>query len=422
MKLPVFLPLALFGLLCVTTATGLLPAAEPVGSWPQFLGPRRNGISNETGLLKSWPAAGPKVAWRVPGGVGMSGLVVGEGRLVTLVQRAGKQRVVALDPATGKEIWETPVAPEYENAMGNGPRGTPVIYDGAVYAFTGEGNLVALAAKDGKLRWQQDAVGALKGTTAEYGMACSPLLTSKHVIVTGGAPGGTVVAYDRQTGKLAWKVGNDPAGYSSPALLNVGGRPQVVAFTGASALGIDPDTGKQLWRYEYATNYECNIATPIAWEGKVFLSAGENHGSVLLELTPAGEGFQTREVWSSFGPQSVMRNEWQTSILLDGHLYGLDNVGGAGPITHFNCVEIATGKRVWQQPRFGKGNLIYADGKLWLSTMKGELVALIPSPKGFEEMGRAVVLGTTRQAPALAAGHLYLRDDQEIVCVDIRQQ
>jgi hypothetical protein len=168
-------------------------------------------------------------------------------------------------------------------------------------------------------------------------------------------------------------------------VLSAGGREQLVAFTGNSAVGVAPDSGAVLWRYPYVTNYECNIATPLAYEGRIFLSSGENHGSVLLALTPRGEGFDLRPVWESLGASSVMRNEWQTSLLLDGYLYGMDNVGGAGPITHLTCVSAATGERKWQQTRFGKGNLIAADGKLFISTMKGELVIVRATPDRYED-------------------------------------
>src|SRR5262249_30089969 len=152
--------------------------------------------------------------------------------------------------------------------------------------------------------------------------------------------------------------GSGPAGYSSPSLLTVGGRQQVVAFNGDAARGIDPKTGDLLWEYAYETDFGCNIATPIAIKDQVFISSGENHGCALLALKPAGSKFQVTEAWQSQGAQSVLRNEWQTSILHDGCLYGLDNVGGAGPVTHLTCVDAVTGKRLWQQPRFGKGNLI----------------------------------------------------------------
>ena len=160
--------------------------------------------------------------------------------------------------------------------------------------------------------------------------------------------------------------------------------------------------------------------TPIAIDGKIFVSAGENHGSVLLSLGPKGTQFEVNEVWSSQGPKSVLRNEWQTSILHEGHLYGFDNVGAAGPVTHLTCINARTGDRVWQKPRFGKGNLIAADGKLFMTTMDGEIVVARMSPDKYDEIGRATVLGSTRQAPALSNGLLFLRDDAEIVCLDVR--
>ena len=185
--------------------------------------------------------------------------------------------------------------------------------------------------------------------------------------------GASIVAYHAESGRLAWKSGNDTAGYSSPALLTVGGRRQIVAFTGQSAVGLEPKTGAQLWRHEYTTDFDCNIATPVAVGDDVFISSGENHGCALLALKPKDDVFEVTEVWKSFGPGSVMRNEWQTSILLGDFLYGFDNVGGAGPVTHLNCVNAKTGKRAWQKQHFGKGNMIAADGKLYIATIDGAL-------------------------------------------------
>lgn len=395
--------------------------ADSTHDWPQFLGPNRNGVSPETGLLEQWPAAGPRVVWRTTGGVGMSGLAISRGRLVTLVQRDGQQLVIALDARTGAPKWKTAIAPEYRNQMGNGPRATPAIAGERVFVFSGQGVLAALRFTDGEVLWKHEVVKELGGDVADYGMACSPLVVGEHVVVTIGAPQATVVAYDVASGRQAWKAGEDVAGYSSPALLQVGGQEQLVVFSGASLLGLAPTTGQLLWRYPYETNFDCNIATPLSYQGNVFISAGEDHGSVLLSLKAEGERFNVGEVWSSWGNRSVLRSEWQTPILLDGHLYGMDNVGGAGPITHLTCIEAGTGKRVWLQPRFGKGNLIAADGKLFISTMNGELVVLRATPQRYDEIGRAAVIGSTRQAPALANGLLYLRDDHEIVCLDVRR-
>ena len=400
--------------LAIATATVVVAA-----DWPQFLGPNRNGISAETGIADAFPKDGPKEVWRVPGGVGMSGIAISGGRALTLVQKDGKQWCLALDAKTGKTIWQTPLAPEYENQMGDGPRATPTIAGDKVFVFTGEGTLSALNFADGKKLWSHDVVKDHGGEPADYGMACSPLVVGKVVIVTAGAPKAAIVAYDIASGKEAWAVGDELTGYSSPALLEVGGKQQLVAYTGSAILGIQPDDGKQLWRYEYQTEFGCNTATPIAVAGRVFCSSGENHGSVLVGLKASGTTFTAEPVWESQGPSSVLRAEWQTPILLDGYLYGFDNVGSAGPVTHLTCIEAATGKRMWQKQRFGKGNLIYADGKLLITTMKGELILARATPKAYEELGRATILGQTRQSPALSDGRVYLRDDKEVVCVEV---
>lgn len=416
----------IFGVLLIAAIVLSLCSAtradDAAKTWPQLLGPNRNGISTETGLIDRFGPDGPKIVWRVPGGVGKSGIALDGKRAITMVEQDGKQTVLALDAASGKTLWQTPVAPGYRNSMGAGPRATPTIASGSVYAFTGEGILVALDQVTGKIRWRHNVVREAGGKPAEYGMACSPLVVGKLVIVTAGVKGASIVAYDTAKGTLVWKQGDDPAGYSSPALRTVGGREQVVVFTGGAATGLVPKTGKPLWRYAFKTDYNCNIATPIAvGKSRLFISSGENHGSVMLYLKPSGEGLEATEAWKSLGRKSVMRNEWQTSVLIDGYLYGMDNQGAAGPITHLNCVHAETGKLVWRQIRFGKGNLIAADGKLYISTFKGDLVIVRASPKKFEELARAKVIIGTRQAPALLGGKIYLRDGKEIVCVDVRK-
>jgi outer membrane protein assembly factor BamB len=353
----------------------------------------------------------------------MSGLAISGRKLFTLVQNDNRQWLVCLDAQTGKPNWEKDLAPAYRNQMGDGPRATPAVAGNTVYVFTGEGILAALKTADGKIVWQKNLVSQFGGKPADYGMAGSPLVVGKRVVVTVGAPQATVVAVEGDTGEVAWKAGQDsPAGYSSPVVLKIANRYVLAAFHGEGGLGLDPESGDELWSYPYVTDFACNIATPLAVDGGVFLSAGENHGSVLLGLKPQGSKFDVSEVWTSQGPQSVLRNEWQTSILLAGYLYGFDNVGGAGPISHLTCIDARTGERQWQQARFGKGNLIAADGKLLISTIQGELVVVNANPIKFEELGRKMVIGKTRTAPALAGGLLYLRDEREIVCLDVRKK
>ncbi|MCY2966409.1 MAG: PQQ-binding-like beta-propeller repeat protein, partial [Planctomycetota bacterium] len=277
----------------------------------------------------------------------------------------------------------------------------------------------ALNLKDGNLLWQLNLIEILGGEIADYGMTSSPLVVGGRVIVTVGAPSATVAALDVKTGEIAWTAGEGhPAGYSSAAVRKVGGREQIVVFHGNGAFGLDPKTGAE----HYVTDFNCNIATPIAVDDGVLLSAGENHGSVLLGLTPKGDGFDVAPRWSSLGSKSTLRNEWQTSVQVGDALFGFDNVGSAGPVTHLCCVNPKTGERNWQELRFGKGNLIAADGKLFIVTMQGELVVVKADPRKFTVLGRKAVVEKTRQAPALADGRLFIRDDKDIVCIDVRQK
>ena len=390
--------------------------------WPQHLGPQRNGISKETGLVTEWPKTGLPVKWRTPGGVGMSGLAIHDALVVTLVQKEGQQFTVAIDRDSGNMKWETAVAPAFRNSMGNGPRAYPLCAGGKAFVFTGEGILAAVNLADGKLSWKVDTVGQFKGRVADYGMACSPLLVNEYVVVTTGhARGSALAAFKISDGSSAWVVPwSDPVGYSSPTVLDVAGESQIVTYTGSNLRGVSL-SGEDLWRHPYVTPFDCNIVTPLKIGKDLFISSGENHGAALLGVENTGAEFLVKKRWESLGPTSVLRNEWQTSILVDGYLYGFDNVGGAGPITHLTCVEAATGKVAWQQSRFGKGNAMAADGKLFVSMMSGEIIVVKISPEKYIEIGRQKITRGSRQSPALSDGILFLRDDESIVAVDIKE-
>ncbi len=402
--------------LAVSTA---IPERVTAEDWPQFLGASRNGVSSETGLIDSIDAQSPAVVWRVPGGVGMSAVAVAGDRAVTMWNAEGQQWLVALDVKTGNTVWKTPLADQYGNSMGDGPRATPAIAGSQVFAYTGEGVLAAVDLATGNLKWKATPVRDNQIRPSEYGMSSSPLVVDGRVIVHAGGTDSNVVAYDTATGKRIWTSGSGTAGYSSPTLLDVGGTRQLVCFTGAGVIGIDPANGKQLWEYPFKTPYDCNTATPVSVEGGIFISAGENHGSVLLDVKSHQDSFQVSERWASLDPKSVMRNEWQTSVLVGDYLYGFDNVGSAGPITHLKCIQASTGEPIWQKTRFGKGNLTLADGKLWITTMEGELVLVRATPEAYEELGRATLFGKTRQSLSISGGLGFIRDDQDVVCVKL---
>jgi outer membrane protein assembly factor BamB len=388
--------------------------------WPQFLGPRRDGVSSESKLAVQFPDSGPKIHWRIKGGVGMGGIAISAGKAYATLQESGRQKLIAVEANTGERLWAAELAPEYSNAMGDGPRATPTVDGNQVFAVTGEGIVVAVSRETGELQWKQDLPTMFECNPSEYGMSASPLVVGNLVVAAVGSMNAAIAALDRESGKIVWKAGSGPAGYSSPVQLKLGGVEQIVAFVGNNVFGADPQAGTTLWQYPYVTDYNCNTANPITVADKLFISSGENHGCVLLELKPKAGGFDATEVWQSQGGGSSFRCEWQTPVLIDGFLYGFDNVGSAGPITHLTCVEAATGKVAWSKSRFGKGNLIAAGKALLISTMEGELILANANPKSYEEFARAKVIGKTRQAPALADGLVYLRDDHEIVCVDLR--
>lgn len=388
---------------------------------PQFLGVNRNGVSAETGLQAAFAEDGPKELWRTPLGGSLAGLAVVDDVAFTLYQDGKQQYVVALGMKDGEKLWQTAVAANYENPMGNGPRATPTVADGVVYAFTGEGVLAALQAKSGKLLWSVDTVKTLGTAVADYGMASSPLVTAWGVVVQVGSANGCVCCFDRKTGEKVWAAGDELAGYSSPIAATLAGVDQIVAATGAEVLSVDPTSGEVLWSYPFVTEYNCNTASPVVLgDDRVLISAGENHGSVVLKVSAKGGQLSVTEAWSSLGRSSVLRAEWQTPVLLDGTLYGFDNIGSAGPITNLVAVDAKTGEQLWIEKRFGKGNLLLADGRLYITTMKGELIVGTISPEGFTETGRSIVTGMTRQAPVISSGRLLMRDEAEVVCVDVR--
>jgi len=388
-----------------------LPATNAPDDWPQWRGPNRDGISKETGLLKSWPSDGPKVLWRVPSGEGYSGIVIANGRGYTLYGQSGSEFAVCFDPANGKELWRFKSDALFGNDQGNGPRSTPVVDGELVFNLSGNGKLHALNTKDGKAAWSHDLRAEYGGKIPTWGISTTPLVEGNLLIVdVGGKSGHSVMAFDKASGKVVWKSESDIPGYSAPIAITTNGVRQVLVFTGSGLVSVAPNDGKFFWRYDWETRYDVNAATPVFIPpDKIFISSGYGKGAALLQ-TQAGNGNATmREVWKS----REMKNHFSSSILHNNYLYGFDDA-------FLTCLDIATGQPKWQQRGFNKGSLLFADSHLIVLGEYGNLALVETTPAGYKEKANAQVLkGKCWTMPTLAGGKLYLRNQSEMLCLEV---
>jgi outer membrane protein assembly factor BamB len=395
----------------------LTPTLALAADWPHWLGPKSNGSSPETGLLTRWPEKGPKVLWKVPGGQGYSSVAVAGGRAITLVQRAEGEFALALDATTGKELWKKQIGPFYKNAYGNGPRSTPSIEGGLVWAQSVSGPLVCLKADSGDIVWQHDLLKEFGAKNLPWGLAASPLVHGDMVIAIPGAKGAAVAAFNKTTGKLLWKTADDKAAYASPVALTVQGKTQFVFFTAAGLFAVTADGSKELWRIPWTTEYDVNICTPLVIGPYLFVASGEQVGSTLFDVSDQGK---PKVVWESKGKKGVMTTYWANAVELDGYLYGLS--GEFDKTIDLNCVELKTGNLMWSKKKFGKAALTLAQGQLFIMTKTGDLVLAHANPKAYLERARTRLLGDNRTVPTLSNRRLYLRDLENIYCVDVSEK
>ncbi|HSK80181.1 MAG TPA: PQQ-binding-like beta-propeller repeat protein [Thermoanaerobaculia bacterium] len=393
--------------LSLTLGLCLLAGAAFAADWPQFRGPNRDGVSRETGLLKSWPAGGPKVLWKAPAGDGFSHVVVAGGRVFTLYGQGSQEVAVALDAASGKQVWKTAIDSKYTSDMGNGPRSTPTVDAGTVYALSANGKLVALSAANGKKVWEHDLQDGFGAKIPGWGASTSPLVEGNLLLVdVGGSGGKSLVAFDKKTGKTVWTSQSDKAGYSAPIAITVGGVRQVIFFTGTSVVSVAPATGKLFWRVPWRTDWDVNAAAPIfVAPDKLFISSGYGVGAALFRLKAGGA---PEEVWKSRG----MKNQFSSSVLHNGTIYGFDD-------TTLKAIDAATGKDLWRQRGLGHGSLILADGHLAVLSERGKLVLVEATPAAYKEKGSVEILsGKCWTAPTLANGKLYVRNEEELKVLD----
>ncbi len=389
----------------------IVAVAASAAEWRQWRGPERDGKSTETGLLKKWPDGGPPLVWKATGiGEGFSSFSAGGGRLYTQGQRDRRQYVIALDQATGRKIWETPNGSSYSNRRGSGPRGTPTLDGNTVFALASNGRLIALDAGSGKQRWAVDLLAELGGRNTNWGMSESPLVDGERIIITPGGDAG-IAALDKSSGEVIWTSDADRAAYSSVMIVEAGGVKQYVTLTGSAGVGVRAADGKVLWRYEKVSNRTANVATPVVRDDKVFLSSDYGTGCALLQLQPSGAA---EEIYFS----RDMRNHYSTSVLVGDHLYGFSS-------RVFTAMKFDTGEVAWKDRSVGKGQVIYADGMLYLLSEDGVAGLVEPSPDAYNEISRFEIDPgeyPTWTLPVIADGRLLLREQDTIYCFDIRSK
>lgn len=396
------------------------PPASPAAAWTDFRGPARDG--RYRGPIRiDWPAEGLTPLWKQPAGGGYASFVTAGvtdgttagGRAFTIEQRGPQEVVAAYDIATGRELWtHTWIARFSELMGGDGPRATPTVDRGRVFALGGAGELRALDAADGRLRWRANILEDAGARNREWGMAGSPLIVDGTVVVTPGGPGGkSVVAYDAASGRIAWSALDDRASYSSPMLVTIGGMRQILVFTSDRLLGLTTDGARVLWDYPWKTSPDVNASQPVLiGDNRVFVSTGYGKGAAVIELTREGDGFAVREVWRNIR----MKNQFSTSVLHDGHLYGLD-----GPI--LACIDAATGDLKWKGGRYGYGQVMLASGHLIVLTEDGDMALVRATPERHVELTRfAVFDARTWNHPAIAGGILLVRNLAEMAAFDLR--
>jgi outer membrane protein assembly factor BamB len=391
-----------------------LTATKPTHSaefeWPQYRGINRDGISRETGLIKAWPAAGPTQLWRVPTGDGYSAISTANGRLYTMFSKGEDEFVVCLDSTSGKELWKFRSDSNFVNDQGNGPRGTPTVHDGMIYTFGAQGMLYALNADNGQKIWEHDLKKEIGAKIPIWGVASSPLIEGDLLILpVGGNDTNAVVAFNKKDGKIVWKSVGDEPGYSSPIAVTIGGVRQVIAFSGTMLISLNPADGKLYWKYPWKTDWFVNAATPIFIpDDKIFISTSYERGGAMLKISSPKN---VQEVWLSKG----MKNHFNSSIYHNGYLYGFDNA-------ILKSMDASTGETKWQKSGFGKGSLILADGHLIVLSERGQLVLVEAVPDEYREKASAQVLqGKCWTMPTLSNGKLYLRNQKEILCLNLKE-
>ena len=403
---------------------------QPVVSgtdWPQFYGPNRDGVVPAPELNTDWAKKEPAKLWSVPIGGGYSSFAVVDGSAYTMDKIDNRERIVCLDTATGASRWTHDREVTYRRAGTNflpGPRSTPSVHGGKLYAVGAMGQFVCLqlpTVPDGKptLLWEKDLVVEWEVSLPTWSMACSPMVEGDLVIVQPGGRKGTVVAYDRMSGEVRWTAGNDATGYSSPVAATLGGLRQIVAVSGKNVFGMNASDGKVLWKQSFVTQFDGNIALPVIAGDFVFVSASYNRGCACFAVEPGGQSAKPVYV----KPNKLMRNHIGSSVHRNGFVFGYDN-------TVLACVNLREGTAVedWmpadQESKLERGCVLLLGDSLLSLGERGTVSLGSADAKGYTAQGRLPNVlsgGECWALPVYVQGRLFLRDGEKAVCLDLRK-
>jgi outer membrane protein assembly factor BamB len=421
------------------SADRLLPPARPAATepladltattdhdFPQFLGASRDATVSGVELARDWQAHPPEQIWRQPIGAGWSAFALVGPYAVTMEQRGPDELVTCYKIATGELAWAQSTATRHESTLGGvGPRSTPTVYQGKVYALGATGRLHCLDGATGHMLWEKDLLAefgvaspAADMVNIAWGRAGSPLVVGDLVVVPAGGPTGgpfvSLVAYDLQSGHEAWRGGQTQIGYSSPSVFTIGGVRMIVIVNESNVTGHDPKTGAVLWEEAWpgSSNTSANSSQAVALDDhRIFVSKGYGAGCKVFELVADADSeprvWQTRDLWSV--PRN-MQTKFSNIVRHDGSIYGLSDV-------ILECIDQETGNRRWKKGRYGYGQILLVGDSILVLSETGELALVAANPKQFEELAKIQALeGKTWNTLAFSTPYLLIRNGQEAAC------
>jgi outer membrane protein assembly factor BamB len=436
----------------------LCPTAR-ADDWPQWLGPKRDGVWRETGLIDKFPDSGAKIVWRAPVGGGYAGPAVARGQVYVTdrvladgvhnpanpfsqQKLAGKERVLCLDEKTGKEVWKYEYNCTYAISYPVGPRTTPVVADGKVYTLGAMGDLLCLDAEKGKVLWSKNFPKDYDAPVPMWGFSSSPLVDGDKIICLVGGQGSVVVAFNKDTGKEIWKalsLKRAQIGYSPPMIYQAAGKRQLVIWEPEAVNGLDPETGKLYWSVPFLSKANLTAPTPRLDGDRLFVTAFYN-GSLMLKLTSEGGKPGAKVLWKVGGRGEKPEQTKALHAIIATPIFKGDYIYGVGSYGELRCLKAADGERVWmslkatgdqKEPteRWANAFLVQQDDRCFLFNEKGDLIIAKLTPKGYDEISRAHVLDPTSSLdpkrkvlwshPAFADRCMFARNDKEIVCVSL---